>query len=117
MNHKSLYLSCPLRTAGNKKWFEEANFEKITPNVPTSQTELVHFINSHSPPNEGPRLQGVLGQAVVSPHGVAAGRGDGRGVEHRQPLHHLLHIRQHLVHRPRPPHHAAPVPGRRLLHC
>ena len=42
-------------------------------------------------------LPGVLVYTVGSPHGLAPGRGDGRGVERGQPLHHLLHLRQHLV--------------------
>ena len=46
-----------------------------------------------------------------APHGLAAGRGDGRGVEHCQPLHNLLHLRQYLVHRPGPADHGAAVPG------
>ena len=47
---------------------------------------------------------------------MATGRGDGRSVEHRQPFHHLLHLRQYLVHRPGAADHGAPVPSRRLLH-
>ena len=42
---------------------------------------------------------------------LAAGRGDGSRLEHRQPLHHLLYLCQYLVHRPRPADHGAAVPG------
>ena len=53
---------------------------------------------------------------MVQSDSLAAGRGDGRGVEHCQPLHNLLHLRQYLVHRPGPADHGAPVPGGGLLH-
>ena len=53
---------------------------------------------------------------MVQPDGLAPGRRDGRRLEHRQPLHHLLHLRQYLVHRPGPADHGAPVPGGGLLH-
>mgnify|MGYP007015959911 CR=1 FL=1 len=45
-------------------------------------------------------LPGVLVDTVGAPHHLAPGRGDGRGVERGQPLHHLLHLRQHLVYWP-----------------
>ena len=47
---------------------------------------------------------------------LVAGRGDGCGLEHCQPLHHLLHLRQHLVHRPRPADHGTAVPGGPMYH-
>ena len=48
---------------------------------------------------------------------VAAGGGDGGGVGGGGPLHHPLHVRLHLVHRPGAPHarpavQAGPLPHR-----
>ena len=42
---------------------------------------------------------------------LAAGRGDGSRLERRQPFHHLLYLREYLVHRPRPADDGAAVPG------
>ena len=47
---------------------------------------------------------------------LVAGRGDGGRLEHRQPLHHLLHLRQYLVHRPCPADDGAAVPGGSVYH-
>ena len=47
---------------------------------------------------------------------LAAGRGDGGRLEHRQPLHHLLYLRQYLVHRPCPADDGAAVPGGSVYH-
>ena len=43
-------------------------------------------------------LQGVLGSPVVQPDLLVVGCGDGSGLERGEPLHHLLHLCQHLVH-------------------
>ena len=62
-------------------------------------------------------LQGVLGSPVVQPDLLVVGCGDGSGLERGEPLHHLLHLCQHLVHWPSPPHHGVAVPESRLHHC